>query len=120
LATFVVDDKPATLCFFITGCEVDSDRAAPVWIEELFTMLLRPPSPEISAGLRSILERPAVICIPCSTATSERDTKRLSQLSVCLGVAFFEKAMDYLMRINAGLDRLENKQRLKRHGGSRN
>lgn len=104
MVTFFVSGKIAYTAAFLSGCAPDLDclgvRFAQLALEDLCTKA----GAEPKIALAEIKDRPVVVIVPWSTAVSLRDQRRISAWSITMGVAFFEKAIDFTQRINGFLE----------------
>jgi hypothetical protein len=92
LATFHFAGQPAFTCLLLSGYDARHDAVA---VGETRALLRAwgvgsPAEPQDS--LESVRERPLLACIPWPVPVEEADRRRVARWSVCLALAFFERA----------------------------
>jgi hypothetical protein len=92
IATFFMADKPRLTCLLFSGYDPRHDafavKATDVLVAGWCENMQRPPG----AGIRGVRDRPLLVCVPWPPSMEGMEKKRMTIYSVCLALAFFERA----------------------------
>jgi hypothetical protein len=92
IATFFMADKPRLTCLLFSGYDPWHDavavNATDVLVAGWCENMKRPPG----TGIRGVRDRPLLVCVPWPPSMEGMEKKRMSIYSICLALAFFERA----------------------------